>query len=50
MEDRKDLLTLLLDGLESEERNHVERAILRTTNQKYARLRRDVEPEPELAV
>jgi hypothetical protein len=47
VEDRKDLLNLLLDGLESKERDHVEKAILLTTNEKYARLRR--EPEPELA-
>ena len=47
MEDRKDLLNLLLDGLESDEREHVERTILTTTNQKYARLRN--EPESELA-
>jgi hypothetical protein len=47
VEDRKDLLNLLLDGLESNERDHVERTILLTTNQKYARLRS--EPESELA-
>jgi hypothetical protein len=46
MEDRKDLLTLLLDVLESKERDHVERAIRETTNKKYARLRREPVTEP----
>jgi hypothetical protein len=46
VEDRKDLLNLLLDGLDSDEREHVEKTILLTTNQKYARLRREPEPEP----
>ena len=40
MEDRKDLLTLLLDGLEANERDHVERAIQLTAQQKYEHLRR----------
>jgi hypothetical protein len=47
VEDRKDLLNLLLNGLETDEREHVEKTILLTTNQKYARLRK--EPEAELA-
>lgn len=41
MEDRKDLLTLLLDGLVAEDRDHVKRAILSTTREKYARLQRE---------
>jgi hypothetical protein len=41
VEVRKDLLTLLLDGLEADERDHVERAIQITTQSKYERLRRE---------
>ncbi len=42
MEDRQDLLSLLLDGLEAKERDHVERAIQLTTLRTYDRLR----PQP----
>ena len=41
MEDHQDLLKLLLDGLEANERDHVERAIHITTQKKYERLRRE---------
>jgi hypothetical protein len=41
MEDRQDLLKLLLDGLEAHERDHVERAIQLATLRKYDRLRKE---------
>jgi hypothetical protein len=48
MEDRKDLLTLLLDGLEANEREHVKQAIQITTQRKYERLRK--EPVADVAL
>jgi hypothetical protein len=46
MEDRKDLLTLLLDGLEANERDHVEHAIQLTTQRKYERLQQEPAQSP----
>jgi hypothetical protein len=46
MEDRKDLLTLLLDGLEAKERNHVEHAIQLTTQGKYERPQQEPAESP----
>jgi hypothetical protein len=41
MEDRSDILTLLLDGLEAKERDHVEQAIRLTALRKYEGLRKE---------
>ena len=50
VEDRRDLLRLLLDGLEAHERDHVERAIQLTTLRKYDRLRKEpIDADPKWA-